>query len=94
MDPMWRLFDYACDKFYYVKYGNEYKLNFIKGLLLDCGPCYVFLTECGLYIIDMKEIYGMHPIPMPQDLSDNFKKVIETYLKERTEQDEKDDNDA
>lgn len=86
IDPMWKLFDYACDRFYTIEYGNDYQPRIIKGLLLDCGgPRYRILTEHGLCVIKTKEINTMFPIPMPKDLCDNFRKVVETYLKEQAE---------
>lgn len=83
---MWKLFDYACDRFYTIEYGNDYQPRTIKGFLLNCGgPRYHILTEHGLCIIKTKEINTMFPIPMPKDLSSDFKKLIGTYLKERKE---------
>ena len=83
---MWKLFEYACNKFYTIEYGNDCQPCIIKGLLLNCGgPRYYFLTEHGLCVIKTKEINTMFPIPIPKDLSDNFRKVIEDYLKEREE---------
>jgi hypothetical protein len=86
MDPIYKLFDYACDRFYTIEYGNDYQPRIIKGLLLNCGgPHYYLLTEHGLCVIKTKGINTMFPIPMPKDLSDNFRKVVETYLKEQAE---------
>lgn len=86
MDPIYKLFDYACDRFYTIEYGNDYQPRIIKGLLLNCGgPRYYLLTEHGLCVIKTKGINNMFPIPMPKDLSDNFRKVVETYLKEQSE---------
>lgn len=84
---MWKLFEYACDKFYTIEYGNEYQPRIIKGFLLNCGgPRYCILTEHGLCIIKSKEINTMFPIPMPKDLPNDFKQAIEIYLKERAEE--------
>lgn len=86
MDPIWQLFNYACDKFYYVEYGSPRWPKIIRGLLLNCGGTkYSFITEQGLCIISYKEINIMHPIPMPKNLCNNFRKTIEIYLKERAE---------
>lgn len=87
IDPLYKLFDYACDRFYTIEYGNDgYQPRIIKGFLLNCsGSRYHILTEYGLCIIKTKEINTMFPIPMPKDLPDDFKKVIETYLKEEAE---------
>lgn len=89
MDPMWKLFDYACDRFYTIEYDSGYQPRIIKGLLLNCGgPRYYILTEHGLCVIKSKEINTMFPKPMPKDLCDNFRKVVEDYLKERAMQKE------
>lgn len=86
IDPLYKLFEYSCDRFYTIEYGDSCYSRTIKGFLLNCGgPRYYFLTEHGLCIIKSKEINTMFPIPMPKDLSNNFKKLIETYLKEREE---------
>lgn len=83
-DPLYKLFEYACDRFYTIEYGNDYQPRIIKGFLLNCGgPRYHILIEHGLCIIKSKDINTMFPIPMPKNLPDNFRKVIETYLKER-----------
>lgn len=90
IDPLYKLLDYACDRFYKIEYGNDdYQPRIIKGFLLDCGgPRYHILTERGLCIIKTKEINTMFPIPMPKDLCDNFRKVVEDYLKEKATQEE------
>lgn len=87
MDPLFKLFNYACDKMYRVVYTSEWHDEcIIKGLLVNChGPLMVLLSEKGLYYIKHKDIQLMEPIPMPKNLPDNFRKVIETYLKERAE---------
>lgn len=83
-DPLYKLFEYACDRFYTIEYGNDYQSRIIKGFLLNCGGTrYHILTEHGLCIIKSKDINTMLPIPIPKNLPDNFRKVIETYLKER-----------
>lgn len=85
-DPLYKLFEYSCDRFYTIEYGDDCYSRTIKGLLLNCGgPHYHILTEHGLCVIKTKEVNTMFPIPMPKDLPDNFRKVIETYLKERAE---------
>lgn len=86
IDPLWKLFEYACDRFYTIEYGDNYPHRIIKGLLLNCGGShYHILTEHGLCVIKSKEINTMFPIPMPKNLCDNFRKVVETYLKEQEE---------
>ena len=93
IDPLWKLFEYACDRFYTIEYGDNYPHRIIKGLLLNCdGPQYHILTEHGLCIIQSKEINTMFSIPMPKDLCDNFRKVIEDYLAERAKQEEAKEN--
>lgn len=86
-DPLFELFNYACDKMYRVIYTFEgYDERIVRGLLINChGSLVVLLGEKGLYYIKHKNIQLMEPIPMPKNLSDNFRKVIETYLKERAE---------
>lgn len=94
MDPLFKLFDYACGKMYKVVYTSEWNSyeNIVQGLLINChGPLTVLLGEKGLYYIKHKDIQLMEPIPMPKNLSDNFKLVIEQYLKERTNQNVKED---
>lgn len=89
LDPLWKLFEYACDRFYTIEYGDGYPHRTIKGLLLNCGGShYHILTEHGLCVIQSKEINTMFPIPMPKDLCDNFRKVVEDYLGERAKQEE------
>lgn len=84
IDPLYKLFEYSCDRFYTIEYGDDCYSRTIKGFLLNCGgPRYHILTEHGLCIIKSKDISTMFPIPRPKNLSDNFREVIETYLKER-----------
>ena len=84
IDPWYKLFDYACDQFYIVEHNRSDKP--IMGLLLNCfSSQYWFITERGLFMIKSKDIEYMSPIPMPKHLCDNFRKVIETYLKEAAE---------
>lgn len=90
MDPLFRLFDYACDKFYIIEHNRSDKPIF--GLLLNCFTSqYWFLTEHGIFMVKSKDIEYLSPIPMPKNLSDNFKLVIEQYLKERSNQNVKED---
>lgn len=84
IDPLFKLFDYACDKFYVVEHSRSDKP--IVGLLLNCHSSqYWFLTERGIFMVKSKEIEYMSPITMPKNLSNNFRALIETYLKEREE---------
>ena len=91
MDPLFELFNYACDKMYRVIYTPEgYGERIVKGLLINChGLLIVLLGEKGLYYIKHTDIQLMEPIPMPKNLCDNFRLVIEQYLKERSSQDVK-----
>ena len=85
MDPLYRLLDYACDKFYIIEHSCSDKP--IIGLLLNCFTSqYWFLTEHGIFMVKSTDIEYMSPIPMPKNLSDNFRLVIEQYLKERSNQ--------
>ena len=88
MDPLFNLFNYACDKMYRVVYTSEWHdEGVVQGLLINChGSLVVLLGEKGLYYIKHKDIQLMEPIPMPKNLSDNFRLVIEQYLKERSNQ--------
>lgn len=84
IDPLFKLFDYACDKFYVVEHNRFDKP--IMGLLLNCHSSqYWFLTERGIFMVKSKDIEYMTPIAMPKNLCDNFRRVIETYLKEQEE---------
>lgn len=86
IDPLYKLFEYSYGRFYTIEYGDNCYSRTIKGIFVNCdGPRYYILTEYGLYIIKTKKINTMFPIPMPKDLCDNFRKVIETYLKEEVE---------
>ena len=88
MDPLFKLFDYACDKFYIIEHNRSDRS--IIGLLLNCCTSqYWFLTERGIFMVKSKDIEYMSPIPMPKNLSDNFRLVIEQYLKERINQNAK-----
>ena len=78
-NPMWRLFEYACNKLYYVEYGEIPKRLF--GILVNCGgTLYAFLGEKGLYMIKVNDIKSLEPASMPKTISDEFRKVIEDYL--------------
>jgi len=79
-NPMWRLYEYACNKLYYVEYGEIPKHLF--GILVNCGKLYVFLGEKGLYVIKVEDITSLEPAPMPEKISDEFRKVIEDYLQD------------
>ena len=90
IDPLLRLFDYACDRFYIIEHNRSDKP--IIGLLLNCFTSqYWFLTEHGIFMVKSKDVEYMSPIPMPKNLSDNFRLVIEQYLKERINQNVKED---
>ena len=87
MDPLFKLFNYACDKMYRIVYTSEWHdEHVVKGFLINChGPLMVLLGEKGLYYIKHKDIQLMEPIPMPRNLCDNYRSTIETYLKEEAE---------
>ena len=88
MDPLFKLLDYVCDKFYLIEHNRSDKP--IIGLLLNCfSSQYWFLTEHGIFMVKSKDIDYINPIPMPDKLGDNFKLVIEQYLKERSSQNDK-----
>lgn len=87
IDPMYKLFNYACDKMYRVFYKTDYTdERVMTGLLINChGSFLIFLGEKGMYYIKHKDVLFMEPIPMPKNLSDNFRTLIETYLKEEAD---------
>ena len=88
IDPLFKLFDYACDKFYIIEHSRSDRP--IIGLLLNCFTSqYWFLTERGIFMVKSKDIEYMNPIPTPKNLSDNFRLVIEQYLKECSNQNDK-----
>ena len=83
--PVTKLYNYACNKMYRVIYNN-YVHKEVEGILINChGPVIVLLGELGLYLIKPQDIELMEPIPMPKKLCDNYRNVIETYLKEEAE---------
>lgn len=88
VDPLFKLFNYACGKMYRVIY-NTHDFNDERatvGMLINChGPMIVLLSEKGLHYIKHKDIQFMDPIPMPKHLSDEYRSTIETYLKEEAE---------
>ena len=88
IDPLYKLYNYACDKMYRVVYAPEWYPGerAVQGLLVNChGSLIILLGEKGLYYIKHKDIQLMEPIPMPSKLCDNYRNVIETYLKEEAE---------
>ena len=85
IDPVTKLYNYACNKMYRVTYTN-YINKEVEGILINChGPFIVLLGELGLYLIKPHDIELMEPIPMPEELCDNYRNVIEAYLKEEAE---------
>ena len=86
IDPLYKLYNYACDKMYRVIYKTDDFYpdeHATTGMLLNIhGPLIVLLGEKGMYYIRHKDIKLMEPIPMPEKLADNYRKVIEEYLKE------------
>lgn len=89
IDPLYKLYNYACDKMYRVIYevDDPYPDEHVAiGMLLNIhGPLVVLLGEKGMYYIRHKNIRLMEPIPMPEKLCDNYRTVIESYLKEGIE---------
>ena len=85
-DPVTKLYNYACNKMYRVVYKSHTINKEVEGILINChGPFIVLLGELGLYLIKPHDIELMEPIPMPKKLCDNYRNVIETYLKEEAE---------
>lgn len=89
IDPLYKLYNYACDKMYRVIYKvNDSYLDehVVIGMLLNINSHFiVLLGERGIYYIRHKDVKLMEPIPMPRNLCDNYRSVIETYLKEEAE---------
>lgn len=89
IDPLYELYNYACDKMYRVIYKvNDSYLDehVVIGMLLNIhGQFIVLLGEKGIYYIRHEDVKLMEPIPMPRNLCDNYRSVIETYLKEEAE---------
>lgn len=89
IDPLYKLYNYACDKMYRVIYKvNDSYLDehVVIGMLLNINSQFiVLLGERGIYYIRHKDVKLMEPIPMPRNLCDNYRSVIETYLKEEAE---------
>lgn len=89
IDPLYKLYNYACDKMYRVIYKvNDSYLDehVVIGMLLNINSQFiVLLGERGIYYIRHKDVELMEPIPMPRNLCDNYRSVIETYLKEEAE---------
>ena len=89
MDPLFKLFDYACNKMYRVIYkaDNCYPdEHTIFGLMIQChGPLVVILGEKGLYYIKHKDIQLLEPVPKTFKMSEEYRSTIETYLKEEAE---------
>ena len=89
IDPLYKLYNYACDKMYRVIYKvNDSYLDehVVIGMLLNINsPFIVLLGERGIYYIRHEDVKLMEPIPMPRNLCDNYRSVIETYLKEEAE---------
>ena len=87
--PLYKLYNCACNKMYRVIYevDDSYPDEHVAiGMLLNIhGPLVVLLGEKGMYYIRHKNIRLMEPIPMPKKLCDNYRNVIETYLKEEAE---------
>ena len=82
MKDMFKAFDYACDKFYYViynKYGVEQRT---EGLLLNyTGGDIVLLSESGIYHLKHKDVLFMKPFNPPMDrLSEEFKDLLKYYM--------------
>ena len=87
IDPFYKLYNYACDKMYRVIYDDYYSdEHVVIGMLLNINSLsIVLLGEKGIYYIRHKDIRLMEPIPMPRNLCDNYRSIIETYLKEEAE---------
>lgn len=87
IDPLFKLYNYACDKMYRIIYKTDYgDERAMCGLLIHChGPLLVLLGEKGMYYIKHKDIVLMEPISMPKNACENYRAVIEDYLKEELE---------
>lgn len=83
MKDVFKAFDYACYKFYYVIYNrNGLVEQRVEGLLLNyTGGDVVLLSENGIYHIKYKDILFMKPFAPPMDrLSEEFKSLLNYYM--------------
>ena len=83
MKNLFKAFDYACYKFYYVIYNrNGLAEQRVKGLLLNyTGGDVVLLSENGIYHIKYRDIIFMKPFAPPMDrLSEEFKNLLNYYM--------------
>lgn len=87
-DPLYKLFNYACDKMYRIIYKTNYDdEHAMRGMLLNChGSFLILLGEKGLYYIKHNDVLLIEPIPMTFKMNEEYRSVIETYLTERAAQ--------
>ncbi|MBR5796374.1 MAG: hypothetical protein IKY26_09540 [Erysipelotrichaceae bacterium] len=82
MKDVYRAFDYACYKFYYViynRYGVEQRVEVL--LLNYTGGDTVLLFEKGICHIKYKDIIFMKPFEPPMDrLNEEFKSLLKYYM--------------
>ena len=83
IDPIFKLFDYACNRFYCIEYGEYPYTKTVKGLLLHYNDPIVILTEEGIYQFKQRDIHCIVPILPPKKISEEYKNLIETYLSAR-----------
>ena len=82
MKDVFKAFDYACHKFYYVIYNRYGVEQRVEGLLLNyTGGDIVLLAENGIYHLKYKDILFMKPFAPPVDrLSKEFKDLLKYYM--------------
>ena len=82
MKDIFKAFDYACHKFYYVVYKRYEFEQRVEGLLLNYnGGNIVLLSESGIYHINYKDVIFMKPFDPPVDrLSEEFNSLLEYFM--------------
>lgn len=85
MKDMFKAFDYACNKFYYIIY-NKYNLceQRAEGLLLNyASGNIVLLSEKGMYHLKYNDIIFMKPMEPPTyRLSKEFNDLLNYFMEE------------
>ena len=83
INPLYKLFDYACDRFYYIEYGERPYTKTMKGILLNySGSMAVILAEEGMYQIKQRDVQFMAPTSIPAKASEEYRNLIKEYLSE------------
>ena len=82
---LFKLFDYACDRFYLVRFDDntgDYKT--VRGLLLNYSSGQiVLLAETGIYHLSYRDIVHMRPIEtafVMKRSCKEYRDLIQNYL--------------